>query len=183
MMQSDAERSKILEQLDSGELDFDQALSELIGAAEDGSTGEATAAPPMTRRSWLLPFYFGIVATAAGIVLAFQGGWWWLLAAPLLVGGVALTILALASRRSPWLHVRIHNSERSWPQTIGISTPIPFRFAAWAIRTFGALIPSLDEQAVSELLKAFELGRMVDQPLNMELNDPDSVTRVEIFLG
>jgi hypothetical protein len=186
MTQSDAERLKVLEQLESGELNFDQALGELIGAAKERSSEEASAAPPAKRRWniwWLLPFYFGVVAIGASIVLAFQGGGWWLLAAPLLVAGIALTLLALASTRSPWLHVRIHNPERNWPKTIGISIPVPFRFAAWAIRAFGSLIPNLDEQAVAELLLAFELGRMIDEPLNMELNDPNSATRVEVFLG
>ena len=186
MTQSDAERLKVLEQLESGELNFDQALGELIGAAKESSSVEASAAPPTKRRWniwWLLPFYFGVVAIGGGIVLGFQGGGWWLLAAPLLLAGIALTLLALASTRSPWLHVRIHNPERNWPKTIGISIPVPFRFAAWAIRAFGSLIPNVNEQAVAELLLAFELGRMIDEPLNMELNDPDSATRVEIFLG
>ena len=191
MTQSDAERLKVLEALESGELDFDQAMRELIGAAQAGSAGGTSsssdsAAPPTRKRWhlwWLLPFYFGIVAISGGIVLANQGGGWWLLAAPLLLGGAVLTLLALASTRSPWLHVRIHNPERNWPRTIGFSIPIPFRVAAWAMRSFGTLIPNLDEQAVAELLMAFELGRMIDEPLNMELNDPNSATRVEIFLG
>jgi len=51
------------------------------------------------------------------------------------------------------------------------------------IRAFGPFIPNLDEQAVADLLMAFELGRMIDEPLNMEFNDPNSATRVEVFLG
>ena len=183
MTHSDAERLKVLEQLEAGELNFDQALGELIGAAKEEPSDEVPEAPPTRRRSWLLPFYFGVVAIGGGIVLANQGGGWWLLAAPLLLGGTVLTLLALASTRSPWLHVRIHNPERNWPRTIGFSIQIPFRFAAWAIRSFGTLIPNVDEQAVAELLMAFELGRMIDEPLNMELNDPNSATRVEIILG
>ena len=186
MTHDDAERLKVLEQLESGELNFDQALGELIGAAKEGSSEEAPAARPETRRWniwWLLPFYFGVVAIGGGIVIALQGGLWWLLAAPLLLGGAMLTVLALASTRSPWLHVRIHNPERNWPRTIGISIPVPFRFAAWVIRAFGPFIPNLDEQAVADLLMAFELGRMIDEPLNMEFNDPNSATRVEVFLG
>jgi len=132
MTQSDAERLKVLEQLESGELDFDQALGELIGAA---TSDEVSEAPPARRRSWLLPFYFGVVAIGGGIVLANQGGGWWLLAAPLLLGGAVLTLLALASTRSPWLHVRIHNPERNWPRTIGFSIPIPFRFHCFPVNT------------------------------------------------
>ncbi len=184
MTQDEEDRLKVLEQLESGDLDFSQALSALQGAAQTSEEEIPKAAP--TRRWhlwWLIPFYFGAVSAALGIVLAFQGGWWWLLAAPLILIGFALAILALASTRSPWLHVRIHNPERVWPRTIGISIPVPFRFAAWVIRTFGMFIPNLDEQAVAELLMAFELGRMVDQPLNMEINDPDSATKVEIYLG
>jgi hypothetical protein len=186
MTHNDFERLKVLEQLESGELDFDQALGELIGAAKEDSSEAASEAPPTRKRWrlwWLLPFYFGVVAIGGGIVLANQGGGWWLLAVPLLLGGAVLTLLALASTRSPWLHVRIHNPERKWPRTIGFSIPIPFRFAAWAMRSFGTLIPNVDEQAVAELLMAFELGRMIDEPLNMELNGPNSATRVEIILG
>ena len=116
MTQSDAERLKVLEQLESGELDFDQALGELIGAATEGTSEAPSKAAPTRKRWhlwWLLPFYFGVVAIGGGIVLANQGGGWWLLAAPLLLGGAVLTLLALASTRSPWLHVRIHNPERN----------------------------------------------------------------------
>ena len=183
MTHSDAERLKVLEQLESGELNFDQALGELIGAATSEAASEASPTRKRWRLWWLLPFYFGVVAIGGGIVLAIQGGGWWLLAAPLLLGGAVLTLLALASTRSPWLHVRIHNPERNWPRTIGFSIPIPFRFAAWALRSFGTLIPNVDEQAVAELLMAFELGRMIDEPLNMELNDPNSATQGEIILG
>lgn len=184
MTLDDSDRLKVLEELESGDLDFSQALSALQGAA--GVDGEQAPSPSTTRRWhlwWLIPFYFGSVSAALGIVFAFQGGWWWLLAAPLILIGILLAVLALASTRSPWLHVRVYNPERAWPKTIGISVPVPFRFAAWVIRTFGVFIPDLDEHAVAELLLAFELGRMADQPLNMELNDPDSATRVEIYLG
>ncbi len=206
MTQSDDERLKVLEQLESGELDFDQAMSELMGAAQASSAGGissspggtssspgatssssgATSSSPATRRWghwWLLPFYFGVVAIGGGIVLANQGGGWWLLAVPLLLGGAMLTILALASTRSPWLHVRVTNPARAWPKTIGISLPVPMRFAAWAVRTIGPFIPNLDEQAIAEMLMAFELGRMMDEPLHVEIDDGESGEHVEIFLG
>lgn len=182
MTQSEAERLKVLERLESGELNFDQALSELNGVppAEDASSPAATR---RWRYSWLLPFYFGVLAMGLGIVVAYQGGWWWLLGAPLLLSGAVLTILALASRRSPWLHVRIHNPSRTWPKTIGISIPVPVRFAAWSVRTIGPFIPNLDEQAMAEMLLAFELGRRIDEPLHVEIDDSDSGQRVEIYLG
>ncbi len=208
MTQSNADRLKVLEQLESGELDFDQALSELKGAAQaDGtssspgaispspggtssspsatssSAGETPSSSTATRiwgRWWLLPFYLGVLALGLGIVVANLGSWWWLLAVPLLLSGALLTILALASRRSPWLHVRVTNPARAWPKTIGISLPVPTRFAAWAVRAIGPFIPNLDEQAIAEMLI---LGGMMDEPLHVEIDDGDSGERIEIFLG
>ena len=182
MMQGDAERLKVLEQLESGDLNFDQALSEL---GRPSPAGPADGASPTERIRryrywWLLPFYFGVLAMGVGIVVAVQGGWW---SAPLLLGGAPLTILALVSTRAPWLHIRITNPSRVWPKTIGISIPLPTRFAAWSVRTIGPFIPNLDEQAIAEMLLAFELGRMMDQPLHVEIDDGESGERVEIFLG
>ena len=73
MMQSDAERLKVLEQLEAGEVDFDQALSELSGVSKEAPSDSSTAAAPTKRRWhlwWLIPFYFGVVTTGAGVVLA-----------------------------------------------------------------------------------------------------------------
>ena len=185
MTQSDAERLRVLEQLESGELDFNQALSELQEASQASPMGGASSTVE-TRRFrywWLLPFYFGVLAMGLGIVVAHQGSWSWLLAAPLLLGGVVLTLLALVSTRSPWLHIRIYNPSRAWPKTIGISIPVPMRFAAWAVRTIGPFIPNLDEQTIAEMLMTFESGRMMDEPLHVEIDDSDSGERVEIYLG
>ncbi|GMR10008.1 MAG: hypothetical protein BMS9Abin28_0829 [Anaerolineae bacterium] len=185
MTQSDAERLKVLEQLESGDLNFDQALNELQrpSSARPTDGASSTAESRRWRYWWLLPLYFGVLAMGLGIVAAYQGGWGWLLAAPLLMGGAVSTIVALASTRSPWLHVRITNPSRSWPKTIGISIPVPMRFAAWSVRTIGPLIPNLDEHAIAEMLMAFELGRMMDEPLHVEIDDSDSGNRVEIYLG
>jgi len=182
MTQSDVERLRVLEQLESGDLDFDQALSEL----NEVPPVEEASPPTMTRRWrhwWLLPFYFGILAIGLGVVGLYQGGWWWLPAAPLLLAGAVLTVLALASTRSPWLHVRIYRPARAWPKTFGISLPLPMRFAAWLVRTIGPFVPNLDEQALAKTLLAFELGRTVDEPLHVEINNSDSGGRVEIYLG
>jgi len=187
MTQSEAERLRVLEQLESGELDFAQAMTELQAAPRASSAAEDGASSTTTTRRWrywwLLPFYFGVLALGIGILVAFQGGWWWLLAVPLLLGGALLTILALASTRSPWLHVRVTNPSRTWPKTIGISIPVPMRFAAWSVRTLGPLIPNLDEQAMAEMLMAFELGRMMDEPLHVKIDETHSGEQVEIFLG
>jgi len=185
MTQSDAERLKVLEQLESGDLNFDQALIELQGpsSARPADGASSTADTRRWRHRWLLPFYFGVLATGLGIAAAYQGEWWWLLAAPLLLGGVVLTVLALASTRSPWLHVRITNPSRNWPKTVGISIPVPVRFAAWSVRTIGPLIPNLNEQAIAEMLMALELGRMMEEPLHVEFDNCDSGERVEIYLG
>lgn len=182
MTHIDSERLKVLDKLESGELNFDQALSEL----NEAPTAEGASSPAARRRWrywWLLPLYFGILAMGIGIVLAFQGGWGWLLAAPLLLAGAVSTFLALASRRSPWLHVRLYNPSRTWPKTIGISLPLPMRFAAWSVRTIGPLIPNLEQQAIAEVLLAFELGRRTDEPLHVEIDDRDTGGRVEIYLG
>jgi hypothetical protein len=132
------------------------------------------------RNWWLIPFTAGVIGSAFGIWLAQQGGWWWLLAGPSLLVGILITLLSLASIRSPWVHVRIKNPDRSWPHTFGISLPIPTQLAAWILRTFGPMIPQLEATAIDELLMALSSE---GTPLHMEVDAGPGGERIEVFIG
>lgn len=188
------DRLHVLERLESGELNVDQALGELAGAAESDSSGparegwaEGQVIPEWISTSWkywwMLPFTIGVVLTGTGVWLAQYGGWWWLLAGPALVIGVPLTLVAVASTSSPWLHVRVQNRKGSWPRTVGVSIPIPARPLAWVLRVFGSRIPKLRDTALDEVVLALEEGGANSAPLHVEVDEGPEGERIEVYIG
>lgn len=174
------ERMRVLRQLESGKLSVDQAIDELGSDSAAGTVPVPDLALARWRNWWMMPFTAGVILTAFGIWLGQQGDWWWLLAVPSLVLGIPITLLALASRRSPWLHVRIIKPSAGWPRTFGISLPIPTGLAAGFLRVFGPMIPRLDRTAVDELLLALNSE---GTPVHVEVEAGPGEERIEVFIG
>jgi hypothetical protein len=71
-------RIQLLERLEAGEVNIEQAIAGLEAGAE---------VRPVLRGWWILPFAVGMALAGGGGALALQGGWWWPVAAPLLAAG------------------------------------------------------------------------------------------------
>jgi len=182
-MADERDAMEILQQVENGELDAATAASMLEDAQPEPVDERASEIPGRWSGWWLIPFAITLVVIAAGIGLGQVGGWWWLLAAPLLViGGLVLTLL-LASLGSPWVHIRVHTGQDSWPRRIAISLPLPLRVTAWGLRTFGVHIPGLEHTSLDELLLALEEGLTSGEPIQIDVDEGESGERVQVFLG
>lgn len=184
-MGEDDKPEEILNQLEEGVIDVEEAVRRLVG--EDEVTPRVKAEPPQVphrwRAWWLIPFSIGLGLTAAGAGVATLGGWWWLCAGWLLLIGITLLTLAAATSRSPWVHVRVDTGQESWPRRIAISLPLPIRFTAWVLRVFGPRVKGLDQTAIDELLLALDEGVFSEGPIFVEVNEDTAGEKVQVYLG
>jgi hypothetical protein len=141
------------------------------------------------RRWWLIPMWVGVAITVAGGLLMFLAyqtsgfGFWfgcaWL---PFLMG-VGVMALAWSSRTSRWLHLRIQQKPGERPQTILLSFPLPLRFTAWALRTFGGYIPQLNKTGIDEMILALGKTTGPDNPFYIEVDEGEDGEKVQIYIG
>lgn len=200
---------RILEQIEGGEIDLDEGIQRLLdGAGADGDSlpeddqphsdgpqpADQAAPPPEVerwKRFWTIPLAVGVFVTALS-------GWWmnatiassgynfWFFCAwlPLFLG-IALIALAVSSRTSPWLHVRVNQQSAGRHQRILISFPIPIRLTAWGLKTFGHRIPNLDldETSIDEIILALGKHAKGDSPFYVHVEDDEHGERVQVFIG
>jgi len=184
-MAPDEERLRILEQIETGEINVDDALRELqeINAQDEASADSPAPDNKNYRYWWLIILAVGLGVAGLGAWLAALGGWWWLIAGPTLLLGIVTSIVGLASSSSPWVHVRVHTGQDSWPRKIAISMPLPLRLSAWFLRRFGDRIPQLKGTSVDELLMLLQEGVTADYPIYIEVAEGAGGERVEVRLG
>ena len=138
---------------------------------------------------WIIPFWIGVAITvmggslmywawsAHGIGFGFVAAW-----IPFLIG-VGLLVLGWNSRTGPWLHIRIQQKPGKKPGTIAISFPIPNRFFAWSLRTFGSFFPNMNLSGADEILLALGNYSQGDTPLTIDVDDSDDGETVRIYIG
>jgi hypothetical protein len=180
-----SERLQILEQIESGDINVDEAMRKLedINAQEEESADRPARDNRRYRYWWLVILAFGLAITGLGAWLGSLGGWWWLCAVPALILGVVGSIFAVTTSNSAWVHVRVHTGQDSWPRKIAISMPLPLRLSAWFVRTFGDRIPQFKGTSVDELLMALQEGISSDSPIYVEVAEGERGERVEVRLG
>ncbi|MCJ7715824.1 MAG: hypothetical protein MUO54_04800 [Anaerolineales bacterium] len=141
------------------------------------------------RRWWIIPFWTGVIITVLGGSLLY---WAWsskgiglgfiLAWIPFLIG-VGILVLGWNSQTGPWLHLRIQQKPGETPERIAFSFPLPIRFFAWSLRTFGNLIPGLDGTGVDEIILALGDSSKAGTPLFIDVNDNDDGEQVKIYIG
>lgn len=141
------------------------------------------------RRWWMIPLWVGVGVTIIGGLLMFwayqsTGISFWFACAwlPFLLG-LAVIIMAYASRTARWLHLRVHQKTGEWPQTIAFSFPLPLRFMAWFLRTFRHYIPHMDKTGVDEIILALGKTTSPETPFYIEVDEGDDGERVQIYIG
>lgn len=202
-------RQQVLEMLRAGKISADEAMELLDALADEPATvhiesgADATAVAPSHspapspdmdrfRRYWRLPFAIGLfVLLLVGLWLrsvyqnaegALTFGLFCLTSVFVLV--FSLTMLALASRRSTWLHVRVR--EKSGTR-ISISLPLPLPLARFGVRIARGFVPTAVADQL-DIADAFlqtavnELRGPDAEPLTIQVDEGDG-DQVYVYLG
>lgn len=162
---------------------------EVLDAPTDPRSEEFNRQIERWRRWWTIPLWVGVGITLTGGLLmlwayntsglSFWFGCAWL---PFLLG-VAVIALAVNSRTSRWLHLRVHQRPGERPQTIAFSIPLPLNLAAWFVRNFGRFIPQLDRPGLDQMILGLGERTGPQAPFYIEVNEGESGERVEIYIG
>jgi hypothetical protein len=165
----------VLQQLEEGRIDVDEAVRRLDAPPAAGPRTDAAAR--RSRTWWLVPLAIGMAFLGAGGWLASQAGAWWVAGIPLLLVGVVLTVLAAASSQSPWASVRLRSAggpgTRLW-------LPIPIRAAAWAVPFARPWMPPLAATSVDDLLLSLEEELGSGRDLIIEVDESGEGERVRV---
>ena len=190
------DRMTILQQLDDGKIDAQEALRLFESEPQPDATADAVTATRIPdpsiqkwKRWWLMPFGIGVGVTVIGAALMYSALTTWgvgfgvFFASILFFVGVIIMALAGWSRSARWLHVRVDTSEDKFPRHIAISFPIPTHLVSWAVK-FSArknLNASDKLRTVSEMIAMMDQGVSSDAPLFVEVNEGKE--RVQVFIG
>lgn len=174
-MTEDNANLDVLQQLEDGRIDIEEALRRL-----DEAPASRAAPPRGERRShawWLVPLAIGMAFLGAGGWSASVGGAWWILAVPLLLIGILLTILAAASSQPPWVFVRVRRAGRSQAR---VWIPIPIRAAGWALQIARPWVPPPAASGMTDVLRSLEdeLGAGRDLVIDVDESGDEEHVRV-----
>jgi len=140
-------------------------------------------------RLWQIPLWIGIgiiVLSALGMYAILRGTgmnfWFYFLLLPLLLG-VVLTAMAVGSRQARWLFVDVQQKSGQRPKRIFLGFPLPLKFTAWFLRSFGSMIPNLRKTNVDEVIQVIETGFTGPEPLIVNVDDGQDGERVRVYIG
>lgn len=144
------------------------------------------------RRFWQIPFFISLTLllgsgvwlrslyqrSGGAITFGFVCVW------SIFIFTVLLTTLALLSRQSPWVHVRVKEKDG---RRIAISLPIPMGLAKWGINIARSFVPD-KEQTSLDMADEFlaearhNLGQPGADPLIVNVDDDDG-DQVQVYIG
>jgi hypothetical protein len=167
------------------------------GQVPNSETAQEANLPPRPvvpdYRSWrhwtMIPLWTGVVVTVLGGFLMFTTwmaarglSFWFACAWVPFLAGIALIVLAWGGRSMRWLHIRIQQKTGEWPRNISISLPLPLKFLAWLVRTFGDRIPNVEGKGMDELILALE-HTSPDAPFSLDVDEGEDGERVQVIIG
>jgi hypothetical protein len=110
------------------------------------------------------------------------GFWFYCLTFPFLLG-VLVIALSAGGSSARWLFVDVHQKPGEKPARITFGFPVPLRFLAWILRTFGHHIHGLRQQEnASELVEMLEKTVSSKTPLIVNVDDDDG-EKVRLYIG
>jgi len=189
----------LIRALESGEEDEPEDEVEALPApaeyASDGfESAPAQSAPDPEfekkvrrfRGLWLIPLWVGVGVTVLGAWWMYSAmlnsgfGFWFMCAwLPFLIG-VTVVALAVISKTSRWIYVRVDQKPGERPQKIVVAFPIPSPVLRWGVRNFGHNIPPEARAASDMAMKA--VFEDLDEPLYVDVHDDDG-EHVQVYIG
>jgi hypothetical protein len=191
------DRLTILQQLEDGKIDAQEALRLFESEPQPDTTADAvttTRAPDPAiqkwKRWWRLPFGIGVGVTVIGAALMYAAlntwgvGFGVFFASLIFFCGAIIMALGAWARTARWIHVRVDTGKKKFPRHIAISFPISARLISWGVR-FAAKRKNVNAsdrlRAVSEVIAMLDEGVSPDAPLYVEANQGKE--RVQVFIG
>ena len=194
------EQDKVLSMLQNGTIDAEQA-NELLTAMETEDEEMVVTAvtdasgdiPDMNRYRgfWVAPF---AILSAITTLLAFwlralstnrksKLPFGFLIVFSLFLFSLGLTLLMYMSRKSSWVHIRVHEKGGS---KIAISLPLPLSLASWVIdyaREFveDEALDNLDMAATAIAAAQESFNDPNTDPIMINVDDEDA--HVQVFIG
>jgi hypothetical protein len=202
----EAER-QILQMLEEGAITAEEAEG-LLAAMEpeekrDDYAGQVVITPDLPeaepyepppdmkkfRHFWRIPFFIAggsLLLSAFGLALMYQSTGQVVLIGFMCVWSIFIvallaTVLALLTRKAPWLHVRV---QEKGGRRIAISLPLPLRLASWGINIAKIFVPA-DQSMNLEMASTFmkQMTNDPDQePIMINVDDDDG-DHVQLYLG
>ncbi len=196
-MATTAERQKILDMINNGQITADQGAELLAALNNADQNAEPQAEPkiiepaappeplPNFSNLWLIPLGIGtFILIIGGFMLsaAYQAGGWFMFVCgwPTFMLGLLVIVAAWFAQRGPWVHIRITNQRRD-RRNFKLSVPLnPAVFILKIVRPF---IPKLKETGVDEVLLSLQGNVNRNQPLVIDVNESDDGERVQVVIG
>jgi hypothetical protein len=194
------ERLQILKMVESGQIQAEEAVM-LLAALERSGSNAGDSAPPDVlpqrhgpgqdgesrwARFWIYPMMAGAGVLILGAFLlawlyASEAAKGWLVCGwlPVLLG-VAVVLLALWTRRTTWMHLRISEEGK---RKLAFSFPLPLGLAAWAVRIAQPFVPQLQQTGVDDLILALRASASRGEPIAIDVQDDERGERVEVYIG
>ncbi|MCD4751519.1 MAG: DUF2089 domain-containing protein [Anaerolineaceae bacterium] len=195
-------RESILKQFENGEITIEEADRLLVDLEltapqdatedpipeEDESRGSAIPADfNRFKWAWVWFLFGGIILTLIGAFGMYDGyqsrglgaGFWfsWI---PLSLG-VCIVILAINSKNSLWIHVRVNTGKKEWPRRIKFSIPLPLQLTRLTSRL--ALKYDVDGRLnASDVDEIIAVIKESDTPLAVYVDEDDG-EKVQVFIG
>ncbi len=190
-------RMTILQQLEDGKIDAQEALRLFESEPQQSATADAVTTTRMPdpaiqkwKRWWLLPFGIGVGVTVLGAALMYSALNMWgvgfgvFFASLIFFCGVIIMALGGWARTARWVHVRVDTGKDEYPRHIAISFPISAQVVSWGLR-FAAKRKNVNAsdklRAVSEVIAMLDQGVSPDAPLYVEANEGKE--HVQVFIG
>ena len=196
---SPEEALKLIQALESDDgAEGQDELQVLLPAAADEAGGSGAEMPRSEpdpefekkvrrfRGLWLIPLWAGVGITVLGAWWMYSAmsnsgfGFWFVCAWLPFLLGVAVVALAVISKTSRWIYVRVDQKPGERPQKIIVAFPIPSPLLRWGVRNFGHNIPPEARAASDMAMKA--VFEDLQEPLFVDV-DGDGGEHVQVYIG